>query len=202
MPKRLSHVQAALDQLKAPGVFSLADAAAVGISQPTLSRLAAREEVIRLGDGYYAHPEGEDMAPGTFQWIVACARFGPRSLIGGMTALFHYHLIPQVPNQVWVVVPPEKKSTNSLYRCLRSTHDPKVCVEEHGRYRMATLERSIVEAFSYQAKMGLRTALTAARRAIKDDLTDERRLYKAAEALGVWTSVSKHWEAIRDDRFD
>ena len=114
MPKRLSHVQAALDQLKAPGVFSLADAAAVGISQPTLSRLAAREEVIRLGDGYYAHPEGEDMAPGTFQWIVACARFGPRSLIGGMTALFHYHLIPQVPNQVWVVVPPEKKSTKSV----------------------------------------------------------------------------------------
>ena len=52
--------------------------------------------------------------PRTFQWNVACARFGPRSLIGGMTALFHYHLIPQVPNQVWVVVPPEKKSTKSV----------------------------------------------------------------------------------------
>ena len=180
----------------------MTEAESVGISQPTLSRLARNGVVIRLGEGLYAHADQQIIDPSVFQWIVACTRFGPKALIGGMTSLFHYNLIPQVPSKVWVIVPPNQKSTIQLYRCLRSIHDPNVEVHEQGLYRIATLERSIVEAFTYKTKIGLGTAITAGRRAISDHLTDEKRLYSAAEALGLTGAIEKYWEAIRDERFD
>lgn len=36
-----------------------------------------------------------------------------------MTALFHYGLIEQVPHKIWVMVPNERRTTHTLYRCVK-----------------------------------------------------------------------------------
>jgi predicted transcriptional regulator of viral defense system len=200
--KRTARVRQALDRLKVQGVFTRAEAVAAGVSQPTLTRLAAAGELMGLGEGLYYHPETAAVDVAELDFIVACKHFGPDSIIGGITSLFHYRLITQVPGIIWVIVPPEVKTTSPRYRCLRSTHDPKIGVDDRGLYRIATIERSIVEAFAYHTKMGLSTALYAARRSIHDNLTTEKKLHETAEALGVWSYISKYWEAVRDDRFD
>lgn len=195
-PARSSRVAGALDRLlERGGIFRTADAEAEGITQSTLWRMAAAGEVVRLGHGLFQHPEA-DVAPTELDYVVACARFGPLALIGGLTALFHHQLIAEAPPQVWVVVPPAIKARSPLHRCLRSTHDPKVGVEEHRFFRIATLERAVVEAFAYATKVGALNAVMAARAALSSDRTTEAQLYGMAEQLGVKNAVLKHWEVL------
>ena len=195
-PQRSSRVAKALDRLLVRGgIFRTADAEAEGITQQTLSRMAAAGDVVRLGHGLFQHPEAE-VDPTEFDYVIACARFGPSALIGGLTALFHYQLINESPSRVWVVVPPSIKTRSPLHRCLRSTHNPQVGVEQHLHFRIATLERAVVEALAYATKVGAMNAVRAARVAISSQRTTETRVYDMAEQLGVSRAVLKHWEAL------
>ena len=75
-----------------------------GISQPTLSRWVKEGLIHRIARGLYVHPKTK-IAPETFDFIIACAKFAPKSAIGGLTALYHYGLTYQPPGQIWVLVP-------------------------------------------------------------------------------------------------
>jgi predicted transcriptional regulator of viral defense system len=192
---RTSRVAAALDRLQARGVFRTAEAEAAGITQPTLSRLVAAGEIIRLGHGLFRHPDAK-LDPAELDYIVACERFGPAALIGGLTALFDYQLTSEPPSKVWVVVPPTVQTRNPLYRVLRSTHDPAIGVEERGLYRIASLERAVVEALAYAKKVGILNAAGAARTALSSGQTTEAKLLAMAEALGVKSALVKRWEVL------
>jgi predicted transcriptional regulator of viral defense system len=192
---RTSRVAAALDRLQARGVFRTAEAEVEGITQPTLSRLAAAGEIIRLGHGLFHHPEAQ-LDQAELDYILACARFGPQALIGGLTALYDYQLTPEPPSKVWVVVPPTVQTRNPLYRILRSTHDPAVGVDERGLYRIASLERAVVEGVAYATKVGSLNAVVAARTALTSGQTTEAKLYAMAEALGVKNALIKRWEVF------
>ncbi len=177
------------------GVFRTADAINSGISQPTVSRLAMKGMLVRLEHGLYHHKDA-DIDPSTLDFIVACSRLGPDSVIGGLTALFQYVLIPQVPQQTWVMVPHKNQGKFPQYRIIHTKHDPKVGIESHGLYRIVTIERAIVEAFRYATKMGYQTALTAARTALQEKKTSEKKLHETAKQLGLWQVMVKNWEAI------
>jgi predicted transcriptional regulator of viral defense system len=183
------------DILLGLGVFRTADAIKSGISQPTVSRLAMKGILVRLEHGLYHHKDA-DIDPSILDFCVACTRMGGDSVIGGLTALFHYVLIPQVPQQTWVLVPHKNQGKFPQYRIIHTKHDPKVGVEDHGLYRMVTIERAIIEAFRYSTKMGYQTALTAARTALKERKTSEKRLNETARQLGLWSVMIKNWEAI------
>ena len=151
--------------------------------------------LVRLDHGLYHHRETEiDLA--VIDSITACARTGPDSVIGGLSALFHYGLIPQVPQQIWVMLPHANRNKFSQYRIMRTNHNPKVGVDNGGTYRIVTVERAIVEAFKYASKLGYQTALTAARTALSEGKTSEKKLHETARALGLWPVMVKNWEAI------
>ena len=177
------------------GVFRTSDAISAGVSQPTVSRLAMKGVLVRLEHGLYQHKDA-DIDLGVLDFIVACNRIGSDSVIGGLTALFHYVLIPQVPQQTWVMLPHANRAKFPQYRIIRTKHDPKVGVENHGLYRIVTIERAIVEAFRYSTKMGYQTALTAARTALLEGKTSEKKLHETAKKLGLWQVMVKNWEAI------
>ena len=183
------------DVLRSLGVFRTADAVNSGISQPTVSRLAKKGILVRLEHGLYHHKDA-DIDPNVLDFCVACTRLGTDSVIGGLTALFHYVLIPQVPQQTWVMVPHKNQGKFPQYRLIHTKHDPKIGVEDHGSYRIVTIERAIVEAFRYSTKMGYQTALTAARTALKEGKTSEKKLHETAKQLGLWSVMVKNWEAI------
>ena len=182
--------------LRGLGVFRTADAERHGVSQPTVSRLAANGTLVRLGWGIYHHRDA-DVDVATVDYAVATLRFGPDAVIGGLTALFHYVLIEQVPQQVWVMVPQSVRGrVPPLFRLLRTKHDPKVAVVDHGSYRLATAERAVVEAFCYATKIGLATAVAAGRTALREGKATEKSLWEIAEALGRQNVLRQHWEAL------
>ena len=183
------------ETLRKLGVFRTSDAIDAGVSQPTVSRLTMKGVLVRLDHGLYHHRDTEiDLA--VIDFITACARTGPDSVIGGLSALFHYGLIPQVPQQIWVILPHANRNKFSQYRIMRTKHNPKVGVDDEGTYRIVTVERAIVEAFKYASKLGYQTALTAARTALSESKTSEKKLHKTATDLGLWRVMVKNWEAI------
>jgi predicted transcriptional regulator of viral defense system len=184
-----------LPRLSKLGLFTLADAKRLGVSQPTLSRWAAGGKVRRVSAGLYLHP-GADIAADELEFSVACVKFGAESTIGGLTALYDYGLIEQVPQQVWVIVPENVKSSDPLYRCIRARTDPRIGVEDRGSFRITNLERTLVEAFRYSSKIGLRVALRATRTALAQKRTTLQRILRLAKALEFETFVERHWEAI------
>ena len=185
----------AAEILKNLGIFRTGEAITAGVSQPTLSRLAAAGTITRLEYGLYSHPAA-DLELSELDFAIACARLGEKSIIGGLTALFRHGLTSQVPDRIWVMVPPSVRSTRKLYRILRTRNDPTVGVEERRTYRITGIERSVIEALQYATKIGLQSAISAARRAIAEGLTTEKKLHEMAKKLRVENAFTKFWEAI------
>jgi len=184
-----------LPRLRKLGLFGLADAKRLGVSQPTLSRWVAAGKVRRVSAGLYVHPDA-DISAEELEFAVACVKFGAESTIGGLTALYNYGLIEQVPQRVWVIVPENVKSSDPLYRCIRARTDPRIGVEHRGNFRITSLERTLVEAFRYSSKIGLRVALRATRTALAEKRTTLQKILRQAKALGLETFVERHWEAL------
>lgn len=180
--------------IKKLGVFTLAQGKTVGISQQDISRLVAANDLVRLGRGIYLHPKASLDSDVGFQ--IAYSKFGRDSAIGGLSALYHYNLAEQVPGEIWVVVPPEKRTRETGYKLVRTkTRLDKQVVDEKG-YRIVTVERAVLEALKFITKIGERTAIKAAREALATRKTTEAKLAKAAKELGLEKVLAKHLEVI------
>lgn len=105
-------------KIKKLGIFTLAQAKDIGLSQQSLSRLVAANKLNRVAHGIYLHPDAELDENVGFQ--IAFAKFGPEAAIGGLSALYHYNLAEQVPGHVWVIVSPGKRTNPKGYRLIRT----------------------------------------------------------------------------------
>ena len=181
--------------LKSLRVFRTIDAVKAGVSQSTVSRLVAKGRVVKLDYGIYHHLDTE-IDDSKLDFIVACHRLGDDSVIGGLSALFDYVLIPQVPQQIWILIPNENRGKFANYRIIHTKNDLSVAIEDHHDYRIVTVERAIVEAFRYASKIGYPTALVAARRALAERKTTEEKIYQTAMDLGLWKVMIPQWEAM------
>lgn len=181
-------------RIKKLGVFTLADVKNLGLSQQDISRLVATKDLRRVGRGIYLHPDAKLDRDVGFQ--IASAKFGPQAAIGGLSALFHYNLAEQVPGQVWVLVPPDKRTRSRGYKLIRTktTLDREI-VNEKG-YRIVSVERAVLEGLKFITKVGERTAIKAARDALAGGQTNEMKLWKAAKELGLESVLAKYLEVI------
>lgn len=181
-------------QLKKQGVFTRSQAEAMGLSHQSLSRLVKDEKIIRVGRGMYLHSDadlGRDI-----DYQMACMKFGPKSVIGGLTALFQYNLIEQIPGQVWVLVPPTQVTHTRLYRLIRTKIKlDRGIISENG-YRIVSVERAVLEGLKMAKKIGERTAIQAARAALATGQTTEGKLGRAAKELGFDSVLTRYFEMI------
>lgn len=181
-------------KLKKLGIFTLVQAEQIGLPQQELSRLVTAQKIKRISRGIYLHPESELEGDVGFQ--IACAKFGPKAAIGGLSALFHYNLAEQVPGHTWVMVPSERKTRESGYKLIRTKVSlDKSIVSEKG-YRIVTIERAILEGLKFIKKIGERTAVKAARDALAKRQTTELKLGKVAKELGLESTLTKYLEVI------
>ncbi len=181
-------------KFKKLGVFTLAQGKAAGISQQDISRLVATKDLVRLDRGIYLHPKTSLDKDVGFQ--IAYSKFGPGSAIGGLSALYHYNLAEQVPGEIWMMVPPEKRTRENGYRLIRTkTSLDKQIIDEKG-YRIVTVERAVLEALKFITKIGARTAVKAAREALATGRTSEAKLAKAARELELESVLAKYLEVI------
>lgn len=166
----------------------------MGLSQQEISRLVAAKDLKRVGRGLYLHPNAKLDQDVGFQ--IASAKFGPEAAIGGLSALFHYNLAEHVPGEVWVLVPPGKRTRVRGYKLIRTrTRLDKEIVNEKG-YRIVTVERAVVEGLRFITKIGERTAIKAARESLANRQTTETKLARAAKALGLQYVLAKYLEVI------
>lgn len=180
--------------LKKLGPFSLSQAEEIGISQQELSRLVKEEKIERMERGIYLHPKAKVSREIDFQ--IACTKFGPKSVVGGLTALFYYNLANQVPQQTWVLVPPEQRSHAKGYRLIRTKTPLDVGVIHGDGFRIVSIERAIAEGFKLASKIGERTAIKAARIAIQQKQTTLKKIGVMAKELGLDAYLTKYFEAI------
>jgi predicted transcriptional regulator of viral defense system len=180
--------------LKKLGPFSLSQAEEIGISQQELSRLVKEEKIERMERGIYLHPKAKVSREIDFQ--IACTKFGPKSVVGGLTALFYYNLANQVPQQTWVLVPPEQRSHAKGYRLIRTKTPLDVGVIHRDGFRIVSIERAIAEGFKLASKIGERTAIKAARIAIQQRQTTLKKIGVIAKELGLDAYLTKSFEAI------
>ncbi len=184
--------------LKNLGVFNTQDALQAGFSQPTLSRLAASGEIIRLEHGIFHHKNAK-LNFAHLDFIVATKRFGHDCVIGLMSALTFHGLIEQVPEQIWILVPPAVKTSSRRYHCMRVKTSLKIGIELHKNFAITNIERTICEAFKHSTKVGLDVAVRAARFALKKKLTTAPKILKQAKELKMEKFVIRYWEAITID---
>lgn len=120
-----------------PYKHTLAQAEALGLKPPRITRLVQSGKLNRIGHGIYIRPKAPITNALGFQ--IAQAKFGPQSAIGGLSALFHYNLLEQVPGQTWVIVEPKTRSYERLYRLMRTKSDPNIGIATKNGYRITTL---------------------------------------------------------------
>ncbi|MCX6119245.1 MAG: type IV toxin-antitoxin system AbiEi family antitoxin domain-containing protein [Proteobacteria bacterium] len=184
-----------IKKLRLLQVFTSAEAERFGLSRASLSRMAKQDELIRLASGVYCFSD-QELEGRDRDYNVACLRCGKDSIIGGMTALFHYGLIEEVPNHIWLMVSKTTRSPAPLYRVIRTAHDPKVGVISFQRYSIATIERAILEGLSYASKIGEEIAISAARKALRSGDVDRKKLYAIAKKMKLVKTIEKYWGAI------
>ena len=169
----------------------------IGISQSTLFRWVNQGFIKHVSRGLYIHPQSS-VLPEHLDFAIACTRFGSKSAIGGLSALFYYGLIEQAPEQVWLIVPPSRKdeSTQKKYKCLRTHTSLRVGIDKKKYFKITNIERTLLEAMKFATKIGQRTAISSARKAFREGLTAEKKLVQMSSRLKIKNILEKYWEAI------
>lgn len=185
-------------KLQSMGLFRLNEAhKKTNISQSTLYRWAKKGFIKHVSRGLYMHPKSH-ILPEYFDFAIACSYFGPKSAIGGLSALFHYGLIEQVPQQVWLVVLPSRKdeSIQKKYKCLRTQTSLKTGIDKRKYFKITNVDRTLLETMKFATKVGQRTAMSSARKALREGLTTEKKLAQMSHHLKMKNVLDKYWEAI------
>ena len=185
-------------KLQSMGLFRLSEAQKkVGVSQSTLYRWVDRGLIKHVSRGLYIHPKSSILSE-YLDFAIACSHFGPKSAIGGLSALFHYGLIEQVPQQVWLVVLPFRKdeSNQRKYKCLRTQTSLRIGIDKKKNFRITNVDRTLLEAMKFATKVGQRTAMSSARKALREGLTTEKKLAQMSHRLKMKNVLDKYWEAI------
>lgn len=183
--------------LKSIGVFNTKQAVnAAKVSQPTISRWVQRGLLNRIARGLYIHPAA-NVDFENLDYIVADRLFGPTAIIGGISALAYYGLIEQVPNQIWVMVPPNKrKKSNKKYRLIRTTIDLSKGIKNKKSFKISSIEKAILESMKYSTKIGSSIVISATRKAINEKLTSINKISKLADETNLKNVLEKYWESI------
>ena len=100
-----------INNLKKLGVFTAKEARdLLSISQPTLYRLKQEGLIESLVRGLFIHSSAK-VEYENLDYIIACKIFGDEAVIGGLSALFYYNLVEQVPLNIWILTPPSKSKS-------------------------------------------------------------------------------------------
>lgn len=121
---------------------------------------------------------------------------GPKRRSGGLSALYHYNLAEQVPGNIWLLVPPGKRTSSDGYKFIRTKVNLDHGIVGEKGFRIASVERAVLEGLKFITKIGERTAIKAAREALANKQTTEQKLGNAATELGLESVLRRYLEII------
>ncbi len=154
---------------KQPAV-SARELSALGIPARTVSRMAARGQVRRVGRGLYT---GADGSPSAHQSAIEVTRQAPKAVVCLLSALEIHGIGVQAPFEVWIALPAGTHAPKGAQVALRVTRlsgeafaeGIETVVLDGAPVRVYSLATTISDSFKLRSKVGLEVALDALREA-------------------------------------
>jgi predicted transcriptional regulator of viral defense system len=201
--------QQALQFLALNGVVRLSRLVDAGITTATISRLAKRGEVLRLGRGLYQLPEQTVDANHD---LAIVAGMVPSGVICLVSALAFHELTDTIPAKVWIAIGSKARKPAIAHPQLQVVRFPPemlgMDVERHvidGVSVPVTMPaRTVVDLFRYRQRQGPRfkssPGLTLAIEGLREVLRQRRatpaEIARIAERLGVLRTMRPYLEAL------
>lgn len=147
-----------------------------GLTRHQLQKLLKEEKIHRITRGVYQYTEEEYREEDIFS--EACAYVGKPSAVCLLSALVFYHVTDLIPNQIWLMVPSEKRTRRLDLRLLRLSNPQwdKGIIQESG-YWITSLERTLIESLYYKKYLGTQTAIQAVKIAIQEKRTSLKAIF-------------------------
>jgi predicted transcriptional regulator of viral defense system len=156
----------------------------------------ASGELERVARGAYAKPEDlMDIEGDFYRATLIC---GKTSAIYLGSALQYYGLSERLSGKTTIMVPYESTpARNMRVRVVRSRSPHwRIGIVKMPRFKITTVERSIVDAFRYARLMGLNEAIYALKIALKERQTTKTKIYDMACALKAQKVIIPYLEAL------
>ncbi len=188
----------ALQKLSKALVFTHAEAIQAGVSAPTIKRLLDAGQINKSARGVYYKITDANSDPSDIpeiEYRTASKIFGKSSYVGGHTALLHYRLCIDIPQTTDVIVPQSMRTKRSPFRALRTKLNLDIGVFEKNGYRLATIERAILDAMYFSHlwdNKGFPLAMLV--NAIRTRETNTSKIREMAKDLGI-SSIFQTFES-------
>ncbi len=184
LPKELSHLP-----------FSFKMANEYGIKKNVLARLIRENKVEKIYRGIYASTKLE--RDQEFEFICASLSFSEKSVICLLSALTYYELTDLIGRKIWVMVPDHIRTTRGWLKIIRTRNlDTKTGLIQMNGFKIATIERTLVDAFIYKKMIGLKNASNAYKLAIQSKKTTALKVLQMAKMLGVDKKIKNYLEIM------
>ncbi len=153
-------------------------------------------ELERVTKGIYVDPKDlMDIEGDFYRATLIC---GKNSAICLGSALQYYGLSERLSGKTVIMVPYESApSRNKRLRIVR-TRNPhwRVGITKLPRFKITTVERSIVDAFRYWRLIGINEAIYALKTALKERQTSKTKIYDMAQTLKAQKVILPYLEAL------
>jgi predicted transcriptional regulator of viral defense system len=175
--------------------FSITQAEQLGLSRHFLREMLRTGQIEKLARGIYRLCQPDYSEEDQFR--AALLRVDKPSTICLISALSFHHLTDLIPNKIWIFVPQMKRTTYKDLKLIRISHPHwKTGIKTGDGYRITSLERTLVDAFTYKRYVGLETAVNALRKAIREQRTTTAKVLEMSISLDADARIRPYIEAL------
>lgn len=186
--KRQPRILRSLEPLLTQPLFTIADAAKIGVSRQTLSNYTKKGILERLHPGIYCSAAHEFEVDFEWEGLAQAAASIPNGVICLISALCYYRLTDQVMRESWIAVPHHQRAPRRSNTRVIRMRNLELGLEDMmlGEFpvRIFDRERCVVDAFRYLDK---EIAIKALRLYLqgREQKPDLRKLQSYAKKLRI-----------------
>ena len=200
MPAR-SHATKLLRLTAKQPAVSARELSAQGIPARTVSRMAARGQVRRIGRGLYM---GAESSPSAHQSVIEATKLAPKAVVCLLSALEIHGIGVQAPFEVWIALPAGTHAPRRAQVALRVTRlsgaafteGVETVLLDGARVRVYSLAKTITDCFKLRSKVGLDVALEALREAWQQRRVTMDDLWRYAKVNRMTNVMRPYLEAM------
>jgi predicted transcriptional regulator of viral defense system len=175
--------------------FRLKESREAGIPRSVIRGWLDDDIIERVAHGTYKSTNEEYDVETSY--IEATAIVGKPSAVCLLSALEFYNLTDQIPKKTWVMVPADKKTTNSKIRLLRSRSPLwKIGIVKETGYQVTSIERTLVDCLLHRKLLGSSVVMEAIKEALNTKKTHLADIIKIAKKMKVYHRIELIIEAL------
>lgn len=175
--------------------FSMTQAEQHGVSRHFLRKMLRDGLIEKLARGVYRLCQPDYSEEDQFR--AALLRVGRPSAVCLISALSFHHLTDLIPNKTWILVPQTKRTKYKDLNLIRVSHPHwNWGIESKEGYRITSIERTLVDVFTYKRYVGLQTAVESLKTAIREKRTTPTRVLDMSISLNMDARIRPYIEAL------